>query len=32
MPPDYIDDAEKEAAWIKVANKGYVNYEETPCR
>ena len=29
---NYIGDAEKEAAWIKVANKGYVDYEETLCK
>jgi hypothetical protein len=29
---DYIPDTEKEAAWLKVANKGYVDYEETLCK
>lgn len=29
---DYIPDTEKEAAWIKMANKGYVDYEETLCK
>lgn len=32
MNPEYIPDAEKEAAWIKVANKGYIDYEETLCK
>lgn len=32
MKPRYIPDVHKEAAWLKVANKGYVDYEEALCK
>lgn len=31
LKTDKIEEIEKEAAYIKVANQSYVNYEETPC-